>query len=105
MTAIVGSMMSRNRAISPGTLAPASTTSASVSSGAREQTKRGEGVIHLEERKAGDRGRAAPHYRRGRPSRLGFVEKAVGVEPVAFQRYEKRVRCQVPGVSGDGCEL
>ena len=34
ITAIVGSMMSRMRAISPGTLAPASTTSASVSSGA-----------------------------------------------------------------------
>ena len=34
MTAIVGSMMSRMRAISPGTLAPASTTSAPVSSGA-----------------------------------------------------------------------
>src|SRR6266511_3233868 len=34
MTAMVGSMMSRSRATSPGTLAPASTTSASVSSGA-----------------------------------------------------------------------
>src|SRR5207249_4722283 len=34
ITAIVGSITSRSRAISPGTLAPASTTSASASSGA-----------------------------------------------------------------------